>query len=227
MIRLLLTRHGETLWNLERRFQGHQDSPLSELGKEQAIWLSDRLAKEEIDVIYSSPLGRAYTTAQVVNQKQDIPKAIIQEEALKEIGLGDWEGMPTEQFKAENPEEFYNFWKAPHLYQSKGEAGENFQEVVHRVGRFMEVVREKHDGQTVLCVMHAAVLKACLTYLCNEPIEQLWEGAPITPTSLTELHMDQSGVKVCFIADASHYPHQDGEAAQQAWFDEQTKKSEK
>ena len=72
MGRILITRHGETEWNKIRRMQGHQNSPLSELGVKQAEWLKRRLCNESIDAIYSSPLGRAYDTAMILEGKKGI-----------------------------------------------------------------------------------------------------------------------------------------------------------
>src|SRR6476661_8354230 len=88
---VFLARHGETLWNLERRFQGHGDSPLSERGLEQARRLGERLAGESLAAVYSSDLGRTRQTAEQVANRHGLE---VQTHAgLREIDTGVWTGF--------------------------------------------------------------------------------------------------------------------------------------
>ncbi len=72
MTKLYITRHGETLWNTEGRMQGWNDSPLTDLGIKQAEWLRERIKDLKIDVIYSSPSGRAYNTAEIIKGNREL-----------------------------------------------------------------------------------------------------------------------------------------------------------
>ena len=63
---IYLTRHGQTLWNIEKRLQGRDNSPLTEEGIERAAELRDRIKDIHIDIIYSSPIERALTTANII-----------------------------------------------------------------------------------------------------------------------------------------------------------------
>jgi broad specificity phosphatase PhoE len=90
-IEVLVFRHGETDWNRQRRFQGHTDIPLNELGREQAQGLRKVLEKHAPDVIVSSDLGRARETAEIANALLRAP--IVISSALRECSLGDLEGL--------------------------------------------------------------------------------------------------------------------------------------
>ena len=115
MTRLYLTRHGQTEWNVERRMQGQQDSPLTELGKEQAKWLGERLHDVGLDVIFSSSSGRAIRTAEIIRGTRKI--SIIPSDNLREIALGQWAGMLHTEVERIYPGEHRNFWHFPHQYQ--------------------------------------------------------------------------------------------------------------
>ena len=88
MTRLYITRHGQTEWNVEGRFQGRADSKLTPLGESQALWLGERLKDERIDVIISSSSGRTITTSEKIRGERGI--RIIPNDNLREIYLGRW-----------------------------------------------------------------------------------------------------------------------------------------
>ena len=95
MTTLLLVRHGETDWNAERRWQGHADVPLNDRGREQARTLADRLAGERIDAIYTSDLGRARETAEILAARLGVP--VVTDPDLREIDVGSREGLTGDQ----------------------------------------------------------------------------------------------------------------------------------
>lgn len=95
MTKVYLTRHGETEWNEKGIMQGWGDSPLTELGKNQAKWLGERIRDLHIDVIYASPIGRAFNTAEIIRGDREIP--LIAYDGLKEIKIGGWEGLNQEE----------------------------------------------------------------------------------------------------------------------------------
>ena len=97
MTRFILFRHGETDWNKEKRLQGWSDIPVNEAGKKQAHKLAQRLQKENIDYLYSSPLSRAYETATIMNQYHN--KQIIILDDLKELTYGVFEGKTKDEIK--------------------------------------------------------------------------------------------------------------------------------
>lgn len=86
----ILARHGETKWNQVRRLQGHLDSPLTKAGLEQANFIAESTLNAPVELLFSSPLGRAKTTAQSIQQKLAIP--LHMEQGLIERHFGDWQG---------------------------------------------------------------------------------------------------------------------------------------
>src|SRR6185295_17726453 len=95
MTRLIIVRHAESAFNLENRIQGHQDSVLTPKGLRQARRLAKRLTGMKIDKIYSSDLGRAYATTMAIAERRRA--RIVRDPQLREIHLGDWEGMTIEE----------------------------------------------------------------------------------------------------------------------------------
>src|SRR4051812_19585817 len=89
-VRILLARHGETVFNIEGRWQGQADSPLTERGRAQARELGRALASEPIAAVYSSDLGRAADTARAVAEPHGLK--VITDERLREIHVGEWTG---------------------------------------------------------------------------------------------------------------------------------------
>lgn len=201
MTTLYLTRHGETIWNTEKRMQGWNDSPLTELGVKQAEWLGERLQKEEIDIIYSSPSGRAFKTAEIVKGTKNVQ--IIPRDNLREINMGDLEGKSQEYLVREYESEIYNFWNAPSLYVPNN--GETFKEVQDRVvEEIMNIVNE-NKGKTILVVTHTVVLKCFMAYVNNKPIDKIWDPPYTHQTSLTKIEIEDRHMKVIMHADISHH----------------------
>ncbi|BDY04664.1 histidine phosphatase family protein [Ferrimonas sp. YFM] len=95
MTQFYLIRHGETLWNRQRRLQGSQNSPLTEAGLAQAEALSRELADLTFDAIYASPLERARITAEIINQPHALP--LLLDDGLKERAFGALEGCQREE----------------------------------------------------------------------------------------------------------------------------------
>nr|BFE82113.1 hypothetical protein GCM10020093_047140 [Planobispora longispora] len=108
--RVLCLRHGQTLWNVERRFQGHTDIPLDETGLAQAARAASMLATLRPELIVSSNLQRAAGTAQALARLTGLDVAV--DEDLRERGGGEWEGLTREEIASGWPREFAA-WEAP------------------------------------------------------------------------------------------------------------------
>ncbi|MDX6550349.1 MAG: glucosyl-3-phosphoglycerate phosphatase, partial [Gaiellales bacterium] len=98
--RLILIRHGETVWNHEHRFTTRTDVALSETGIEQARAAAESLAAVSIDRIYSSPLQRAARTAEMIAARQGNECPVAADPRLVEIDAGPFEGLTEEELKA-------------------------------------------------------------------------------------------------------------------------------
>src|SRR6185369_6866034 len=102
MTTILLARHGETDWNVERRVQGHSDTPLNDRGRQQACALAEELAGESIDAVYSSDLLRAHETARIVAEQRGLGVTSIRD--LRERHFGTWEGLTDEEIFERYPD---------------------------------------------------------------------------------------------------------------------------
>jgi broad specificity phosphatase PhoE len=94
---LLLVRHGETDWNRDGRWQGQSDTPLNEVGRQQAVRVAEEL--DGIDVVYSSDLARARETAEIVAERLGLDVEL--DERLRERSFGAWEGKTGPEIEAE------------------------------------------------------------------------------------------------------------------------------
>ena len=169
---LYIVRHGTTDWNADRRFQGIQDIELNAQGRELAGKLGEKLESTDFDVIYSSPLIRAYETACLIRGHRNIP--IIRNQLLKEISFGELEGLPfTDWMNTEEPRKY--FFTEPGKYvPPKG--GESFNSACARTKRFVqEVIEPEHNHfKRVMVVAHGALLASLMCYLENRTVENFW-----------------------------------------------------
>lgn len=202
MTKIYLTRHGETQWNTLRKMQGHMDSPLTDLGRQQAAWLADRLKDVSIDHIYSSPSGRAMETAELINAHKGLD--IRTSDQFKEIYLGSWEGLTQPEIEAFDAERYQHFWYEPESFVPSN--GESFEDVIERTSAAMERLAEKHQGESLLIVAHAVVLKALIAYVEKKEIKDFWKGPFMNSTCLNCFEKTESGWQVTMLGDTSHYP---------------------
>jgi broad specificity phosphatase PhoE len=155
---ILLARHGETDWNSERRWQGHADQPLNDVGREQARALAATLADRAIDVVYSSDLARAHETAVIVADRLGLPVEV--DPGLREVDVGDWSGRLLTEIEAVDPEGFQR-WRQGHKAWN---GGESYEEMGERVVGAVLGLAGRHPGQTVLVVTHGGSIRACRAY---------------------------------------------------------------
>jgi 2,3-bisphosphoglycerate-dependent phosphoglycerate mutase len=153
--KLLLARHGETDWNREHRWQGHSDTPLNELGRDQARALADELEHEPLGAIYSSDLRRAYETAREVADRKGMD--VIVDSDLREIHLGVWEGLTSNEIEERWPDDLGR-WRSGDVVLGRG--GETHEELRERVLRAAHRIAAAHPGEQVLVVSHGGALRA-------------------------------------------------------------------
>jgi len=124
---IYFVRHGQTIWNVEKRFQGLSDSPLTELGITQAKLLGKKLKDIKFDKFYSTSLKRANDTANYIKGDRDQEVEIFDD--FIEISMGDMEGMGHEEFKKLYPVQLKNFFFNQIEYDPREYNGESFLEV--------------------------------------------------------------------------------------------------
>ena len=196
---IYLTRHGQTLWNIEKRLQGRGNSPLTEQGIERAKELRDRIKYIHIDIIYSSPIERALTTANIIKGDKSIE--VITDDGLMEMCFGDYEGKITDEVMKENPN-----WDISLIMKGNTELtapnGENLAEVRDRVARSMNKIIEENRGKTILIVAHGITLKAIMYYFKDEEVNSEVMGQ----ATLTKVNVDKNNkFHIEFKNDNSHF----------------------
>lgn len=174
MTRVILTRHGETQWNLEGRVQGAMDSPLTKKGIWQAQVLANRLQNEGISVVYASDLPRAIATADEIRKLLNLPEVAISS-AMRELSFGDWEGQEWKDLRQAYPELFKVWEQSPHQVQIPG--GESMQQVTERAWSFFSGLTVKHPGQTICIVTHGMTLQLLVKRALGISIED-WTNVP-------------------------------------------------
>jgi broad specificity phosphatase PhoE len=151
---LLLVRHGETDWNVERRWQGHADRPLNKRGRSQARELAERVVLERIDAVYSSDLARALETAQIVARRIGMKVLALRE--LREVDVGEFSGLTSEEIA-----ELYPAAGARTRRRGYGwEQGESLAEMEARVLGAVRRIAAAHPVGRVLVVGHGGTIRA-------------------------------------------------------------------
>jgi len=200
MTRLIIVRHAESALNEQNRIQGHKDSGLTSKGLYQAKCLARKIKKIKIDKIYSSDLGRAYATTVEIVRHLRLP--IIRDPLLREIHLGDWEGMTPEEVDKLYDKGYARWLKKPssvRIPQSEGIA--HFRKRV--TGRVKKIARLNRH-KTVLLVTHGGVITALLADWMKADFDHLLLHLQIDNTSLTMVDHGEKHVRLRFINDASH-----------------------
>jgi broad specificity phosphatase PhoE len=181
-MRLIVVRHCETGWNRERRFQGWQDSPLSDRGCAQAEAVSRTLAEEKLGAVYASPLGRAVQTAGVIARPHGL--RVTLDPAFKEMSFGAWEGLDVDDVKLKFPEDFATWRAEPHRARFGGP--ETVEDVRTRALAGLRRLQEAHDGETVALVSHGVVVRLIILDALGLPSSRLW-AVHAEPAGITEI----------------------------------------
>lgn len=152
MTTLILTRHGETDWNAERRWQGQSDPPLNERGREQARALAATL--DGVDVIYASDLARARETAEILNAR--LGREICFDPRLRERSFGAWEGKTWDELEDDFAEALER-WRAGETHGP--DDAERYEDFSKRVESFLADVVGTHPSERVLVVGHGGSIR--------------------------------------------------------------------
>ncbi|MEX2222606.1 MAG: histidine phosphatase family protein [Candidatus Rokuibacteriota bacterium] len=183
MRRLLLARHGQSVSNAVRRFQGAQDVALSPLGVRQAEALRLAVGRRRIAHVYASPLERARRTAEIAMSGLDLPMTVVDD--LRELSLGEWEGCTVEEIQTRPGDPYAQWVRDPVLGLPPG--GEPLAEVQARVLQALARIASAHpNGDDVLIVSHGGVISALLAHWLGLPLSSIWRIA-VANCSLSEI----------------------------------------
>jgi probable phosphoglycerate mutase len=169
--RVILVRHGQTAWNRVERFRGRADVPLDETGLAQARATAERVARQWTPTaVYTSPLGRARKTAEVIAAPLGLP--VQPDDGLLDIDYGEWQGLTTEEVRLRWPEALTAWFAAPQT--TRVPAGETLKAVRSRAVRSLGRITSDHEGQTVCVVAHHVVNRLILLEVLGLRNERFW-----------------------------------------------------
>jgi broad specificity phosphatase PhoE len=180
-MRLILTRHGETIENKEGIMQGHLPGKLSEEGIEQAKKVAKRLKGEKIDYIYSSDLARAADTAKEIAKSH--PKSPIKfVKELRERNMGDLTGEKKDLI----------FEKSSPSFSTQPKDGETLKHMYDRAERFLHHILHEHPDDSVLFVAHGGINKAIICVITNKNPEDIPSIEDLNNTSISVFDIDEN-----------------------------------
>ncbi len=178
MTKLILVRHGETDWNRVDRIQGWLDIPLNEKGRRQAERLAEELAGMKISAIYSSPLKRAFQTAEIIAEKYHLSVQKVSD--FKEINQGKWQGLPVSEAKKKY-KNLYQRWLT-HPLEVVPPGGESLEEVYQRVKKTCQTLVNNHPQETLCLVTHKVTAALTKCYYLGLDRNRIWELLPENAT---------------------------------------------
>ena len=174
MTRLCLVRHGQTDWNLQGRYQGQNDVPLNQKGRDQAHALALQLKDHQFAAVYTSDLERARETADIIAEGLGLP--VINEVRLREINQGQWEGQHVEVIKSRYADLWQQRSVDPASVRPPG--GETVGEVAQRVWAALDDIAQLHPGLSVLIVSHGLALATAICKVRHIPAGQAYSVIP-------------------------------------------------
>ncbi|MDF7637122.1 histidine phosphatase family protein [Leuconostocaceae bacterium ESL0958] len=188
MTTLYFVRHGQTEWNIERRFQGaNGDSPLLPKSYADMRAVGHFLQDKQIVRIYASSLKRARITAANIQTCLPAAPKLSLHSNLKEVALGSWEGQPMTAVQAADPENYAHYRVKDADFNPANFGGETYEAVADRVRRLVSRVCQEYPDQAVLFVAHGLVLNFALTALLGYSRQEAQKLGGLANTSTTSL----------------------------------------
>ncbi|HBI82822.1 histidine phosphatase family protein [Orrella sp. NBD-18] len=204
MTEIWVVRHGETPWNVERRVQGWQDTPLNENGINQAHALGRHLARLHrdgplINAIYSSDLTRAHHTAQIAGQAIGLTPII--EKGVRERHFGVLQGLIFHTMDEHQPEAA-KIWRSrdPEADLPEGESLGTFH---RRVVKALDNIAAKHVGQRVMVVSHGGAMDIIWRHASQVDLRAARQ-TPMQNASINRIEVSPNGWRIIDWGDVSH-----------------------
>jgi len=198
-MRLLLIRHGETVWNAEGRFQGQTDVALSPRGEQQAAALARVIESEAVDVFYASDLQRAWQTALILADALGVP--LHQEARLREMAFGRWEGLTYTELQQCDADRLAAWQADPSRTAPPG--GETLLQITERVNAALQTILATEHAHRVALVAHSGPLRVLLCLALGFDVRSYWRFV-LAPASLSELQVSAAGAVLTRLND-THY----------------------
>ncbi len=190
MSKLLLVRHGQTSANIEQVWHGHTDTPLTELGLQQAASLARYFHhyQPKVGAIYASPLQRARITAECI--AEPLGQAVRLDPRLMEFGVGDWEGRSFDALRGELG--FFKGMMADEHHRAP--AGESRCEVTTRFVTAVEEIQREHPGENIVVVAHGVAIAFALSHwIENDSVH--WVNYRVNNTAVTAIDLERGEIE--------------------------------
>ena len=173
-LKLYIVRHGETEWNVIKRFQGQLNTPLTEKGMEKLRETGKKLENVLFDEVYTSELGRTVASAEIIlnenngykNNKLELQKLA----ELNEVYFGVWQGLTYEEVFLKYPEEANNYFYNVKNYKAENVEAENLKDALERFLKGINKILDSHESGNILVVTHGTVFEMFMNYVANNSI---------------------------------------------------------
>jgi len=196
---VILVRHAQTEMITKNRIHGHSDSPLSQKGVRDANKTADRLRGQSFGAFYSSPIGRAMHTAEIIGNV--INRVPVPNDGLKERYYGWLEGKPLSLFEPDlsGPKIMHPFINI--ALKASGESAKFF---VDRVISTFDDITTRHKKQRILFVIHWGLLSILTQYLQGKDLSVWREIGPWTSCGISEFHQKENTWQPIYLNNSSH-----------------------
>ena len=173
-LKLYIVRHGETEWNVIKRFQGQLNTPLTEKGIKKLKETGKKLENVLFDEVYTSELGRTVASAEIIlnenrgyrNKKLELKKLA----ELNEVYFGVWQGLTYEEVFLKYPEEANNYFYNVKNYNAENVEAENLKDALERFLKGINKILNRHKSGNILVVTHGTVFEMFMNYVANDSI---------------------------------------------------------
>ena len=174
VLKLYIVRHGETEWNVIKRFQGQLNTPLTEKGMEKLRKTGKKLENVLFDEVYTSELGRTVASAEIIlnenrgykNKKRELKKLA----ELNEVYFGVWQGLTYEEVFLKYPEEGNNYFYNVKNYKAENVEAEKLEDALERFLKGINKILDSHESGNILVVTHGTVFEMFMNYVANDSI---------------------------------------------------------
>lgn len=198
--RVLLIRHGETDWNVERRWQGQASVPLNTTGKAQALALADYLRGRDVDEIHSSDLSRAWDTATAVGETLGVhPQPDLR---WREFSLGIFQGLTRDEILQKYPTEYQQFQDDTWDYVIPN--GESRRDLQNRAFEAWQTLIGRENGREAIVVSHGGTIRLLLAKLFTDDTRLV--GLHVPNTAITTLERTNGEWHLVEVAAMPHWP---------------------
>jgi len=199
-LELILVRHGETEWNKEGFFRGHEDMALNATGIAQADAVAEALKGKVFEAIYSSSLKRALVTARRIAMPHEI--AVRENDDFLDINFGSWQGKKEETVKAKYPKLYERWMTDP--WGVKFPGGDRVKKVWRRVNSGLRELLFMHGTGCVVIVSHRIPIKFMTSYLLKQPRKEFYKVVH-DPGAISIFEIgDKTSFRPIVLNDTSH-----------------------